>query len=57
VPAIFLAIIALSGALGELVARFYSEPANQWLRARFGDGPAALGSVVQPEHKPDTVMP
>ena len=57
VPAVFLVILGLSGALGELVARFYSEPANQWLRARFGDGPAALGSVVQPEHKPDTVMP
>jgi len=33
--------------LGELVARFYSEPANRWLRARFGDSPRALGSVVQ----------
>jgi len=57
VPAVFLLIIALSGVLGELVARFYSEPANQWLRARFGDGPANLGSVVQPEPKTDTVMP
>ena len=52
-----LVIIVLSGVLGELVARFYSEPANQRLRARFGDGPATLGSVVQPEPKPDTVMP
>jgi peptidoglycan/LPS O-acetylase OafA/YrhL len=57
VPVIFLVILGLSGVLGELVARFYSEPVNQWLRARFGDGPAALGSVVQPEPKPDTVMP
>lgn len=47
VPAIFLVIIAFAGALGEGVARFYSEPANQWLRSRFGDGPAKLGSVVQ----------
>jgi peptidoglycan/LPS O-acetylase OafA/YrhL len=51
-PLIFIVIIALSGALGELVARFYSEPANLWLRARFGDGPATLGSVVQPAAPP-----
>jgi peptidoglycan/LPS O-acetylase OafA/YrhL len=57
VPVVFLLIIALSGVLGELVARFYSEPANQWLRARFGDGPATLGSVVQPDPGPDTVTP
>jgi peptidoglycan/LPS O-acetylase OafA/YrhL len=37
IPLLFLAVIVLSGLLGELVARFYSEPANHWLRARFGD--------------------
>jgi peptidoglycan/LPS O-acetylase OafA/YrhL len=36
VPLLFLAVIVLSGLLGELVARFYSEPVNRWLRARFG---------------------
>ncbi len=46
VPILFLVTIAVSGVLGELVARFYSEPANRWLRARFGDGPTTLGSVV-----------
>ncbi len=46
VPLLFLCVIALSGLLGELVARFYSEPANRWLRARFGDGPTTLGSVI-----------
>ena len=47
VPVLFIATIVLAGILGELVARFYSEPANRWLRARFGDGPNTLGSVVQ----------
>jgi peptidoglycan/LPS O-acetylase OafA/YrhL len=47
VPLLFIAVIVVAGALGELVARFYSEPANRWLRARFGDGPGTLGSVIQ----------
>ena len=38
IPLLFVAVIVLSGVLGELVARFYSEPANHWLRTRFGDG-------------------
>ena len=42
IPLLFLAVIVLSGVLGELVARFYSEPANRWLRARFGDGRSVL---------------
>ncbi len=33
-PLWFLATTALAGALGYLVARFYSEPANHWLRQR-----------------------
>jgi peptidoglycan/LPS O-acetylase OafA/YrhL len=32
-PLWFLAIIALAGLLGYVVARFYSEPLNQRLRA------------------------
>jgi peptidoglycan/LPS O-acetylase OafA/YrhL len=47
VPLLFVAVIAVSGALGELVARFYAAPANRWLRARFCDGPETLGSVIQ----------
>jgi peptidoglycan/LPS O-acetylase OafA/YrhL len=35
VPILFFAVILLAGLLGELVARVYSEPANQWLRLRF----------------------
>ena len=33
---LFIVVIVLSGAVGGLVARFYSEPANRWLRSRFG---------------------
>jgi len=47
VPALFVATIVVAGALGELVARFYSEPANRWLRARFSDGPNKSGSMVE----------
>ena len=43
---LFVAVIVTAGVLGELVGRFYSEPANRWLRARFGDGPKRLGSVI-----------
>ena len=46
VPVLFIATIILAGILGELVGRYFSEPANRWLRARFGDSPAKLGSVV-----------
>jgi peptidoglycan/LPS O-acetylase OafA/YrhL len=34
VPLLFVAVIALAGLLGHIVGRFYSEPANRWLRAR-----------------------
>lgn len=48
VPALFLVVIILSGLLGELVARSYSEPANRFLRERWGEGANRLGSVVEP---------
>src|SRR6202522_1270067 len=48
VPALFIVVILLSGFLGELVARFYSEPANRFLRDRWGDGANRLGSVIEP---------
>ena len=38
VPALFVGVIGVAGVLGEVVGRFYSEPANRWLRARFGNG-------------------
>ncbi len=47
VPALFIAVILFSGLLGELVARFYSEPMNRWLRNLRGDGLRSLGSVIE----------
>jgi peptidoglycan/LPS O-acetylase OafA/YrhL len=46
VPVLFLAVILIAALLGELVARSYSEPMNRWLRKRWGDSPASLGSVI-----------
>jgi peptidoglycan/LPS O-acetylase OafA/YrhL len=48
VPILFIAIILISSLLGELVARFYSEPMNRLLRKYWRDGPDRLGSVVDP---------
>jgi peptidoglycan/LPS O-acetylase OafA/YrhL len=47
VPGLFLAAILISGLLGELVARFYSEPMNRLLRRRWREGPEFLGSVIE----------
>jgi peptidoglycan/LPS O-acetylase OafA/YrhL len=47
VPILFFAVIVLAGLFGELVARGYSEPMNRWLRNRWKDGPANLGSVIE----------
>ena len=46
VPILFVAVILIAAALGELVARFYSEPMNRYLRSRWGEGPDRLGTVV-----------
>jgi peptidoglycan/LPS O-acetylase OafA/YrhL len=54
VPALFLFTIFLSALLGELVARIYSEPMNRWLRNRWGDGSAKLGSVIENDEAPLT---
>ena len=43
VPALFISVILISGVLGELVARFYSEPMNRLIRQ---SGMARLGSVA-----------
>jgi peptidoglycan/LPS O-acetylase OafA/YrhL len=47
VPVLFVAIILVSGLLGELVARFYSEPMNRWLRKRWGNDAKRLGSLIE----------
>ena len=49
VPVLFLAVIACAVLLGEVVARFYSEPMNRRLRGRWGDGAQRLGSVLDSE--------
>jgi peptidoglycan/LPS O-acetylase OafA/YrhL len=51
VPLFFLGVILLSGLLGELVARFFSEPMNRLIRQRLGDGPEKLGSVLRSDAK------
>ena len=48
-PLLFVCVIGMAGLLGEVVARFFSEPLNRWLRNRFDDGPGTLGSVMQPD--------
>lgn len=47
-PVLFVAVILVSGLLSEVVARFYSEPMNRWLRKRWGEGPKRFGSVIEP---------
>ena len=47
VPALFVTVIILAGVLGDLVARYYSEPMNRWLRRRWGDEAGSLGSVIE----------
>ncbi len=46
VPLFFGGVLVISTLLGELVARFYSEPMNRGLRARWHDGARRMGSVV-----------
>jgi peptidoglycan/LPS O-acetylase OafA/YrhL len=47
VPALFVATVLVSGLLGELVARVYSEPMNRHLRRRWDEGPSGVGSVLE----------
>ncbi len=46
VPVLFIAAITASGLLGEMVARFYSDPMNRLIRRRFGDGRDRLGGAA-----------
>ncbi|MFI5127466.1 MAG: hypothetical protein ACHQJX_11635, partial [Candidatus Acidiferrales bacterium] len=46
IPALFVVTVVLAGILGELVARFFSEPMNRWLRERWGEGPNRIGAVI-----------
>lgn len=57
VPAMFVVVVLVSGLLGEIVARFYSEPLNGWLRENWGDGTGRLGSAVPRRVIPDENSP
>ena len=52
VPVLFIAAVLLTGILGELVARGYSEPMNRWLRKRWGVESKSLGSVIEYDEAP-----
>jgi peptidoglycan/LPS O-acetylase OafA/YrhL len=49
VPGMFLAVLLLSGFLGAVVSRSYSEPVNRWLRRRWVKDRARLGSALEAE--------
>ena len=46
VAMLFAAVILLSGLMGEIVARYFSEPMNRYLRTRWGHDGKKLGSVI-----------
>jgi hypothetical protein len=45
----FLVVLLLSGLLGAVVSRGYSEPMNRWLRKRWVKDTPRLGSIPQGE--------
>ncbi len=47
VPLLFAAVILIAGALGEWVARVFSEPMNRRLRQRFAGRRSAPGAVIE----------
>ncbi len=55
VPLLFLVVLVSAGALGALVARYYSEPINRRLRRGWGNGLRETGLVreeLEPEASP-----
>jgi peptidoglycan/LPS O-acetylase OafA/YrhL len=57
VPVLFLAVLAAAVLVGEVVARFYSEPMNRRLRGRWGDGAQRLGSVLETTPQKEAMLP
>jgi peptidoglycan/LPS O-acetylase OafA/YrhL len=49
VPEMFLVVLLLSGLLGEVVSRSYSEPMNRWLRGRWVKDTTRPSSVDRAE--------
>jgi peptidoglycan/LPS O-acetylase OafA/YrhL len=48
VPVLFIGVIAAAGLLGEVVARFYSEPLNRLIRERWHGGKRAESPGLEP---------
>ena len=46
VPGLFIATVFLAGAAGDIVARYYSEPMNRWLRKTWKDNSEGFDSVT-----------
>jgi peptidoglycan/LPS O-acetylase OafA/YrhL len=47
VPILFLATVIATAVVGDLVARYFSEPLNRRLREYWSEGPRQLGSVSE----------
>jgi peptidoglycan/LPS O-acetylase OafA/YrhL len=47
VPVLFIVTILIAAVLGDLVARFFSEPMNRRLRQMWGDGAERLGMALE----------
>jgi peptidoglycan/LPS O-acetylase OafA/YrhL len=45
VPLLFFATVVVAAGVGDIVARFFSEPLNRMLREHWSDGRRQLGSV------------
>jgi peptidoglycan/LPS O-acetylase OafA/YrhL len=52
VPALFVVVVLAAAFLGEVVARFYSEPMNQFIRKRWGDATKRTVSVAAAFQEP-----
>ena len=44
---LFIVVVVIAGLLGEVVARFYSEPLNRFIRDRWGNRPSSVGSLLE----------
>ena len=44
---LFIVVVVVAGLLGEVVARFYSEPLNRFIRDRWGNRPSSVGSLAE----------
>jgi peptidoglycan/LPS O-acetylase OafA/YrhL len=52
VPALFVVVVLAAAFLGEAVARFYSEPMNQFIRKRWGHAVKRTVPVTAALHEP-----